>query len=148
MNNHPMNKTFSQSEAAVQPKWFVVDAAGLVLGRLASKVAQILSGKNKASYTPHIDTGDYVIIINAEKVALTGNKATDKIYHWHTFYTGGYRERTAKEMLTKHPERIVEHAIRGMLPKTKLGRKMYLKLKVFAGTEHPHAAQKPEIIVL
>lgn len=128
----------------VERKWYVVDAEGKTLGRLASQVAAILRGKNKPTFTPHCDTGDFVIIINAEKIGFTGKKLTDKLYRRHTGYPGGLKEIAAKEMLAKHPIRPLELAIKGMLPHNRLGADMYRKLKVYAGPEHPHAAQKPE----
>jgi large subunit ribosomal protein L13 len=139
--------TVSIRKEDVVHKWYVVDAENQVVGRLASEVAKILRGKHKPLYTPHVDTGDYVIIINADKVVLTGNKWAQKLYRWHTGYTGGYREVTAEKMRQRRPERIVEHAIRGMLPKTKLGRAMFRKLKVYAADTHPHTAQQPEPLV-
>ena len=137
-------KTFVPSTAAVERKWYVVDADGMTLGRLASEVAKVLRGKNKAIFTPHLDTGDYVIIVNAEKVKVTGKKMEQKIYYRHSDYVGGMKETTLKEMLAKHPERVLEFAVKGMLPKGPLGRQMYKKLFVYAGPEHKHAAQKPE----
>ncbi len=138
--------TFMVSEAAIERKWYVVDAAGMTLGRLASEVARILRGKNKPIFTPHMDTGDYVIIVNAEKIKVTGKKLNQKIYYKHSGYVGGLKETTLKDMLAKHPERVLEHAVKGMLPKGPLGRKMYRKLFVYAGPEHKHAAQKPEVL--
>jgi large subunit ribosomal protein L13 len=128
----------------VERKWLVVDAEGQTLGRLASEVAAILRGKNKPTFTPNVDTGDHVIIINAEKIHLTGNKLNDKIYYRHTQFSGGLKQRTALEMRTKYPTKMLELAIKGMLPKNSLGRQMFTKLNVYAGAEHPHAAQKPE----
>jgi len=128
----------------VERKWLVVDAEGQTLGRLASEVAAILRGKNKPTFTPNVDTGDHVIIINAEKIHLTGNKLNDKIYYRHTQFAGGLKQRTALEMRTKYPTKMLELAIKGMLPKNSLGRQMFTKLNVYAGAEHPHAAQKPE----
>ncbi|KXO14389.1 ribosomal protein L13 [Clostridiales bacterium KA00134] len=128
----------------VERKWYIIDAEGKVLGRLATEVANILRGKNKPIYTPHVDTGDFVVIINAEKVRLTGNKWEDKIHAYHTGYPGGRREVSYKQLLEKKPEFIIEHAIKGMLPKNSLGRQMFRKLKVYAGDKHPHEAQKPE----
>lgn len=142
-----MTSTVSVRKQDVVYKWYVVNAENQVLGRLASEVAKILHGKHKPSYTPHVDTGDYVIVINAEKVALTGNKWAQKLYHRHTGYPGGLRETTAEQMRQRHPERIIEYAVRGMLPKTKLGRAMLRKLKVYAAASHPHAAQQPESLV-
>ena len=139
-------KTFVPSTAAVERKWYVVDADGMTLGRLASEVAKVLRGKNKAIFTPHLDTGDYVIIVNAEKVKVTGKKMEQKIYYRHSDYVGGMKETTLKEMLAKHPERVLEFAVKGMLPKGPLGRQMYKKLFVYAGPEHKHQAQKPEAL--
>lgn len=139
-----MRTTFMAKGHEVERKWLVVDAEGQTLGRLASEVAAILRGKNKPTFTPHVDTGDHVIIINAEKIHLTGNKLNDKIYYRHTQFTGGLKQRTALEMRTKYPTRMLELAVKGMLPKNSLGRQMYTKLNVYAGAEHPHAAQKPE----
>jgi large subunit ribosomal protein L13 len=129
----------------VEKKWYVIDAEGKTLGRLASEVASILRGKKKPIYTPHIDTGDYVIIINAEKVEVTGKKRKDKIYKRHTGYPGGLKEVTFDKLQAKHPEEIIRHAVKGMMPKGPLGRQMYKKLKVYAGPAHDHAAQKPEV---
>ena len=136
--------SFVANPAKVERKWYVVDATGLTLGRLASEVAKVLRGKNKPIFTPHIDTGDYVIVINAEKVKVTGKKLDQKIYYHHSDYVGGMKETTLKEMLAKKPEKVIELAVKGMLPKGPLGREMYTKLHVYAGAEHPHAAQKPE----
>lgn len=136
-------KTYMQRKEDVSRNWYVVDANGQTLGRLATQVANVLRGKNKATYTPHVDGGDYVIIINAEKVNLTGNKLDGKIYYNHSRYTGGLRERTAREMVEKYPVEMVERAVKGMLPKGRLGRQMYKKLFVYAGENHPHMAQKP-----
>lgn len=141
-------KTYMPNEAAIERKWYVVDATGLTLGRLASEVAKVLRGKNKPIFTPHADTGDYVIVVNAEKIVVTGNKMSDKIYYRHSDYVGGMKEATLKEMLDKKPEKVVELAVKGMLPKGPLGRKMYTKLFVYAGPEHKHAAQKPEELKL
>ena len=137
-------KTFMASTAAVERKWYVVDAEGKTLGRLASEVAKVLRGKHKPIFTPHIDTGDYVIVVNAEKVKVTGKKLNQKIYYHHSGYVGGMKETTMKNMLADKPERVVELAVKGMLPKGPLGRQMYKKLFVYAGPEHKHAAQKPE----
>ena len=139
-----MKNTFMQKKEEVVRDWYVIDAEGVTLGRLATKVATVLRGKHKPTYTPHIDCGDCVIVINAEKVNLTGNKLNDKIYYNHSGYTGGLRERTAKEMIEKYPVEMIERAVKGMLPKGRLGRQMYTKLFVYAGNEHPHAAQKPQ----
>lgn len=137
-------KTFIAKPDEVNRKWLVVDAEGKVLGRLATEVATILRGKHKPIYAPHMDVGDHVIIINAGKVRLTGRKAQTKRYYRHTGYPGGLRSESFSELLSKHPERILEKAIWGMLPHNRLGRKMYKKLKIYSGTEHPHEAQKPE----
>ena len=130
----------------VERKWYVVDADGQTLGRLASEVAKVLRGKNKPIYTPHIDTGDYVIVVNADKVKVTGKKLDQKIYYRHSDYVGGMKETTLREMMDKKPERVIELAVKGMLPKGPLGRAMIKKLHVYAGPEHNHAAQKPEVL--
>ncbi len=137
-------KTYMASPEKVERKWYVVDAAGYTLGRLASEIANVLRGKNKPIYTPHIDTGDYVIVVNADKVKVTGKKLDQKIYYRHSDYVGGMKETTLREMMNKKPERVIELAVKGMLPKGPLGRSMYTKLHVYAGPEHDHAAQKPE----
>lgn len=139
-------KTFMASPATIDRKWYVVDAEGKTLGRLASEVAKVLRGKNKAIFTPHIDTGDYVIVVNADKVKVTGKKLDQKIYYHHSDYIGGMKETTLREMMNKHPERVIEYAVKGMLPKGPLGRQMYTKLFVYAGPYHKHAAQKPETL--
>ena len=139
-------KTFMASPATIERKWYVVDAANMTLGRLASEVAKVLRGKNKAIFTPHIDTGDYVIVLNAEKVKVTGKKLDQKVYYHHSEYVGGLKEATLREMMAKKPEKVVELAVKGMLPKGPLGRQMYTKLFVYAGPEHKHAAQKPEVL--
>ena len=139
-------KTFMASPATIDRKWYVVDATGMTLGRLASEVAKVLRGKNKAIFTPHIDTGDYVIVINAEKIQVTGKKLDQKIYYKHSDYVGGMKETTLREKLAKKPEEVIEGAVKGMLPKGPLGRQMYTKLFVYAGPEHKHAAQKPEVL--
>ena len=136
-------KSYMQKKETVERKCYVIDAEGKPLGRVASKAAHILRGKHKATYTPHIDCGDYVIIVNASKVLLTGNKLEDKKYYSHSQYPGGLRTRTAKEMIEKYPEEMVEKAVKGMLPKNRLGRAMYKKLFVYAGSDHKHMAQKP-----
>jgi large subunit ribosomal protein L13 len=136
--------TVMPKQDAIDRKWFLVDAEDEVLGRLATRVATILRGKHKVDFAPHLDVGDHVVVINAEKVHLTGRKMTDKIYRWHTGYLGGVREVSAERMLKTHPERVVEWAVQGMLPKGRLGRAMFKKLKVYRGAEHPHAAQEPE----
>lgn len=139
-------KTFMASPATIDRKWYVVDATGMTLGRLASEVASVLRGKNKPIFTPHIDTGDYVIIVNAEKIAVTGKKLDQKVYYHHSDYVGGMKSATLREKLNKKPEEVIEHAVKGMLPKGPLGREMYKKLFVYAGPEHKHAAQKPEAL--
>ena len=139
-------KTFMASPATIERKWYVVDADGKTLGRLASEVAKVLRGKNKPTFTPHIDTGDYVIVVNAEKIKVTGKKLDQKIYYHHSDYVGGMKETTLREMLAKKPEKVVELAVKGMLPKGPLGREMYTKLFVYAGPEHKHQAQKPEAL--
>ena len=139
-------KTFMASPATIDRKWYVVDATDMTLGRLASEVAKVLRGKNKAIFTPHIDTGDYVIVINAEKIKVTGKKMDQKIYYHHSDYVGGMKETTLKEKLANKPEEVIELAVKGMLPKGPLGRQMYTKLYVYAGPEHKHAAQKPEVL--
>ena len=139
-------KSFMASPSTVERKWYVVDAEGKTLGRLASEVANVLRGKKKPIYTPHIDTGDYVIVVNAEKVKVTGKKLLQKVYYNHSDYVGGMKETTLKEMLAKKPERVIELAVKGMLPKGPLGREMYTKLFVYAGPDHKHEAQKPEAL--
>ena len=139
-------KTFMASPATIDRKWYVVDATDKTLGRLASEVAKVLRGKNKAIFTPHIDTGDFVIVINAEKIKVTGKKLDQKIYYHHSDYVGGMKETTLKEKLAKKPEEVIELAVKGMLPKGPFGRQMYTKLFVYAGPEHKHAAQKPEAL--
>jgi len=141
-------KTVYKNSETVQKNWVLVDAENEVLGRLASRVAYVLRGKNKPSFTPHVDSGDNVVIINAEKIKLTGKKMSDKIYIRHTGHPGGQRYATPKELLRTHPERIIEMAVKRMLPKTKLGDKVYKNLFVYAGTQHPHEAQKPKAVVL
>jgi large subunit ribosomal protein L13 len=139
-------RTVSMRKEDVVHKWYVVDAQNKVLGRLASEIAKILRGKHKPIYTPHVDTGDYVIVVNADKVVLTGNKWSQKRYRWHTGYPGGFREVVAEKLHQRHPERLLEHAVRGMLPKSKLGRAMFRKLKVYTTSTHPHTAQQPEAL--
>ena len=134
------------SPSTIDRKWYVVDATGCTLGRLSSEVAKVLRGKNKAIFTPHIDTGDYVIVINADKIKVTGKKLDQKIYYRHSDYVGGMKETTLREMLNKKPERVIELAVKGMLPKGPLGRQMMTKLHVYAGAEHGHEAQKPEVL--
>ena len=139
-------QTYMANPDKIERKWYVVDADGCTLGRLASGVASVLRGKNKPQFTPHVDTGDYVIIVNADKIKVTGKKVEQKIYYNHSDYVGGMRETTLKEMLAKKPERVIELAVKGMLPKGPLGRSMYTKLFVYAGPEHKHEAQKPEAL--
>lgn len=143
-----MSKSYMANAQTIERKWFVVDATDLVLGRVSTEVASILKGKHKPTYTPHVDCGDYVIIVNAEKVALTGNKLDDKLYYRHSGYPGGLKSRTAKRMLELQPQKVLEKSIRGMLPKNRLGEDMYRKLYVYVGSEHPHQAQKPEVYTL
>ena len=140
------NNTFMANPDKIERKWYVVDAEGQTLGRISSEIAKILRGKNKPEFTPHIDTGDYVIVVNAEKVKVTGKKLDQKIYYHHSEYVGGMKETTLKELLAKHPERVISYAVKGMLPKGPLGRQMGKKLFVYAGPDHKHQAQKPEAI--
>ncbi len=137
-------KTFTAKNETVQRDWYVVDAAGQTLGRLATEFASRLRGKHKPEYTPHVDTGDYIVVINAEQVRVTGNKTSDKIYYSHTGFPGGIKEISFEKLIAKAPERVLEAAVKGMLPRNPLGRDMYRKLKVYAGTNHPHAAQQPQ----
>ena len=139
-------KSFMASPATIERKWYVVDATDMTLGRLASEVAKVLRGKNKPTLTPHIDTGDYVIVVNAEKIKVTGKKLDQKVYYHHSEYVGGMKETTLREMLAKKPEKVIELAVKGMLPKGPLGREMYTKLYVYAGPDHKHQAQKPETL--
>ncbi len=139
-------KTFSAKPASVKRDWFVVDADGKTLGRMATEIARRLRGKHKAEYTPHVDTGDYIVVINAEKVIVTGKKATDKIYYRHTGYPGGIKEINFEKLQAIKPEMIIEKAVKGMLPRNPLGRAMFRKLKVYAGNEHNHAAQQPQTL--
>lgn len=143
-----MKTTFMANAGNIERKWFVVDAEGQTLGRLAAEVAKVLRGKHKPTFTPHVDTGDFVIVVNADKVVLSGKKLIQKTYFHHSGYPGGSTFTQAGQMLEKHPKRVVEMAIRGMLPKNKLGEQMYRKLNVYAGAEHPHQAQKPEVLTL
>lgn len=136
--------TISAKKEGIIPEWYVVDAQGKTLGRLATQIATVLRGKHKPIFTPHVDCGDYVVVVNAEKIQVTGRKMTQKKYYHHSGYPGGLREITLRDQLKKFPERVVEHAVRGMLPKSRLGRKMYKKLKVYVGPNHPHQAQKPK----
>jgi len=137
-------KTFSAKAEEINREWFLIDAEGKTLGRMASEIALRLRGKHKPEFTPHVDTGDYIVVVNAEKVAVTGNKMNDKMYHHHTGYVGNLKSINLRDLLEKHPERVIEKAVKGMLPKNSLGRQMYRKLKVYAGPEHPHAAQEPK----
>lgn len=139
-------KSFMASPATIERKWYVVDATGYTLGRLATEVAKILRGKNKPTFTPHMDCGDYVIVVNAEHIKVTGKKLDQKIYYNHSEYVGGMRETTLRQMIAKKPEKVIELAVKGMLPKGPLGRSMFSKLHVYAGPEHKQAAQKPEVI--
>lgn len=140
--------TVSAKSALVQRNWFLVDATDKTLGRMASEIAKRLKGKHKPIYTPHVDTGDYIIVINAEKVRVTGSKAEGKMYHRYTGYVGGLKSMSLREMRAKHPERVIENAVKGMLPKNPLGRAMFRKLKVYSGSEHKHAAQQPQLLEL
>ncbi len=139
-------KSYMANPSKIERKWYVVDATGHTLGRLTSEIASVLRGKKKPIYTPHVDTGDYVIVINADKIQVTGKKLDQKIYYNHSDYVGGMKETTLKDMLAKKPEYVIEHAVKGMLPKGPLGRQMMSKLHVYAGAEHAHAAQKPEVL--
>lgn len=139
-------KTISAKPETAQHDWFVIDADGVTLGRLATEVARRLRGKHKTEYTPHVDTGDFIVVVNAEKVKVTGNKAQDKMYYRHTGHPGGLKEANFTQMIERTPEKVIELAVKGMLPKNPLGRAMYRKLKVYAGQEHPHAAQQPETL--
>mgnify|MGYP003572679885 FL=1 len=139
-------KTYSAKTGEVNQDWFVVDAADKTLGRLASEIAHRLRGKHKAEYTPHVDTGDYIVVINAEKIKVTGAKTTDKMYHRHTGYPGGLKSISFEKLIEKAPERVIQGAVKGMLPRNPLGRAMFKKLKVYAGSEHPHTAQQPQVL--
>jgi len=143
-----VRKTLSAKPNEIERTWFVVDAEGKTLGRLATEIARILRGKHKPIYTPHVDTGDYVIVVNADKVRVTGNRLDQKYYYRHSGYMGGLKAVPLRRMLETHPERVIEHAVKGMLPKNRLGRKMYKKLKVYASPDHPHQAQKPQPLEL
>jgi len=143
-----LQRTFSPKPSDIERAWYVVDAANVPLGRLSSEIAQVLRGKNKPTYAPHVDGGDFVIVVNADKVHVSGNKEIEKVYFRHSGYPGGLRAQTLSEVREKHPERLVEVAVRGMLPKNRLGRQMLRKLKVYAGADHPHDAQKPEPFTL
>lgn len=146
MKNARMYKTYMAKPAEVDRKWYVVDATGLTLGRLATQIATVLRGKHKPQYTPHVDVGDFVIVVNAEKVKVTGRKLDQKMYYRHTGYPGGLKSVTLRRQLEKFPERVLESAVRGMLPHGPLGRRMFKKLKVYAGPQHPHQAQMPEVL--
>ncbi|UVK77379.1 MAG: 50S ribosomal subunit protein L13 [Sodalis sp. Fse] len=139
-------KTFTAKSETVKRNWYVVDANGQILGRLATELARRLRGKHKAEYTPHVDTGDYIIVLNADKVVVTGNKRNGKIYYRYTGHVGGIKEVKFEEMISRHPERVIEIAVKGMLPKNPLGRAMYRKLKIYVGSEHSHAAQQPQVL--
>lgn len=141
-------KTFSAKPESIQRDWYVVDAEGKTLGRLATEVASRLRGKHKPEYTPHVDTGDYIVVVNAEKVAVTGNKAQKKIYYSHTEYPGGIKDINFQDLIQKAPQRVIQSAVKGMLPRGPLGREMFRKLKIYAGSEHPHAAQQPQTLDL
>lgn len=143
-----MRKTYSAKAEEVERTWYVVDAEGKTLGRLATEVARILRGKHKPIYTPHVDTGDFVIIVNADKIRVTGKRLDQKMYYRHSGYMGGLKETSLRTMLDKHPERVLQLAVKGMMPKNSLGRKMYRKLKVYAAPDHPHAAQNPQPLEL
>ncbi|MFV0477201.1 MAG: 50S ribosomal protein L13 [Parahaliea sp.] len=139
-------KTFSAKAEDVSRDWYIVDASDKTLGRLASEIAHRLRGKHKPEYTPHVDTGDYIVVVNAEKIRVTGNKTKDKMYHHHTGYPGGLKSISFEKLIDKAPERVLQGAVKGMLPRNPLGRAMFKKLKVYAGTEHPHAAQQPQVL--
>lgn len=141
-------KTFSAKPESIQRDWYVVDAEGKTLGRLATEVASRLRGKHKPEYTPHVDTGDYIVVVNADKVAVTGNKAESKIYYSHTEYPGGIKDISFQDLIKKAPQRVIQSAVKGMLPRGPLGREMFRKLKIYAGSEHPHAAQQPQTLDL
>jgi len=141
-------KTFSAKKEDIEKDWYLIDAEGKVLGRLASEIARRLRGKHKPVYTPHVDTGDFIVVVNAGKVSLTGKKLTDKVYYHHTGYPGGIKSVTAGELLKKKPERLLRMAVKGMLPKNSLGRRMLKKLKIYSGSEHPHEAQTPRLLEL
>lgn len=141
-------KTYSAKKEEVRRQWVMVDAEDMVLGRLASQIALVLRGKNKPTFTPHVDTGDFVVVVNAEKIRLTGNKLDDKVYYRHSGYPGGIKSMTAREMLEKKPDQLVRKAVRGMMPKNRLGRQMLNKLKIYVGPDHPHQAQQPEKLTI
>ncbi len=139
-------RTYSPKTGEIERDWFLVDAAGKTLGRLSVEIARVLVGKHKPHYAPHVDTGDFVVVVNADQAVLTGRKETQKVYYRHSTHPGGLKEETAAEVRAKYPERLVEKSVRGMLPKNKLGRRQFKKLKVYAGSEHPHAAQQPKVL--
>jgi large subunit ribosomal protein L13 len=139
-----MNKTYSAKPGEIERRWYVVDAEGQILGRLATQIAETLRGKGKPAYTPHVDTGDFVVVVNAEKIQVTGNKLEEKLYHRHSGYPGGLRSRTLREQLERQPTEVIRKAVKGMLPRNRLGRAQIRKLKIYAGPEHPHTAQAPE----
>lgn len=139
-------KTYSAKPAQVKRGWYLIDASGKTLGRLSTEIARRLKGKHKPEYTPHVDTGDYIIVVNADKVAVTGKKNDDKMYYRHTGYPGGMKSMSFKQLIARHPDRVISLAVKGMLPRNPLGRAMFSKLKVYAGTEHPHVAQQPELL--
>ena len=141
-------KTYSAKAESVERDWYIVDAEGKTLGRLAVELATRLRGKHKPEYTPHVDTGDYIVVVNAEKIGVTGNKATQKMYYSHTGYPGGLKDITFDKLIDKAPERVIQSAVKGMLPRGPLGREMFRKLKVYAGNEHPHTAQQPQVLEL
>ena len=143
-----MQKTYSAKPGEVDRRWYVVDADGRILGRLATQIADTLRGKNKPQYTPHVDTGDFVVVVNAEKIRVTGKKLDEKIYYRHSGYPGGLRQRTLREQLDRRPTEVIRKAVKGMLPRNKLARQQITKLKVYAGPEHPHGAQAPEPLIL
>jgi large subunit ribosomal protein L13 len=146
--DHNSFKTFSAKPGSVEHAWYVIDAENAIVGRVATRVASVLRGKHKPIYTPHVDTGDFVVVVNADKARFTGKKETDKVYFRHSNYPGGVTEQSPREVRRKYPERLIEHAVKGMLPKNALGRQMIKKLKVYAGPEHPHAAQQPETLAV
>jgi len=148
MPSATLSKTWTAKQGEIAPRWWIIDAKGRVLGRMASRIALVLQGKHRATYTPHVDTGDYVVVINAKDVVLTREKAKKKVYRYHTLWIGGLKEVPFTEMIAKHPDRVIDLAVRRMIPKTGLGRAMMRKLKVYAGAEHPHAAQQPKPLEL
>lgn len=141
-------KTFTPTPADIERQWWVVDAEGKTLGRMATEIARILRGKHKVIYSPHVDVGDYVVVINCDKIVVTGNRMDTKMYYTHSGFMGGLKSKTMRQVMAKHPERVIKSAVKGMLPKGVLGRQMFKKLKVYAGADHPHAAQKPQVLEL